>query len=156
MNDPRLTAAERERLHAAFDLPQHLLCREIPEDCGMCALTLALASDATREVEVERLDAEYRNLVARLNRDGGQRQHEIGLAKAAEEGAETALRYAHQNDALRALLREAAKTLHNLEGQVVQARDGFGIWPYGNSSTMATTLDEVRDLRARIETETKG
>ncbi len=43
----------------------------------------------------------------------------------------------------RAVLNRAVETLHELLGQVLQARDGFGIWPYEGSTTMADVLKQA-------------
>ena len=46
------------------------------------------------------------------------------------------------------LLDEALAALREIEGQVIQARDGFGIWPYTGSESMTTTLKDVRAILA--------
>lgn len=44
--------------------------------------------------------------------------------------------------------------LRELVGQVLQARDGFGIWPYEGSDSMAQAIDEAQALLAAAHTTT--
>jgi hypothetical protein len=48
---------------------------------------------------------------------------------------------AHKHDRLVAALLD-------LIGQVEQARDGFGIWPYADSNSMANALEQAKRLVA--------
>lgn len=48
-------------------------------------------------------------------------------------------------------IKEARVCLNELIGQVVQAKDGFGIWPYENSGSMTQVLERAKAALAKLK-----
>lgn len=55
----------------------------------------------------------------------------------------------NENRRLKQDCANLSEALQNLVGQVVQARDGFGIWPYTNSESMASAIEDAESAIAR-------
>jgi hypothetical protein len=83
----------------------------------------------TSKEEIERLKKENEEL-----RQCVKHEHKLADSRLSEV------------EELESRLEKMREALHNLLGQVLQARDGFGIWPYGDSDSMKKAIEEVKAL----------